>query len=96
MFHLTCFVGEKTLVHLQAVAGKYCQDGMKIKIALHPILSQFFTLLTPEKWKSLLCVDTPGITLFHLSSCPLNGFHLLCACSPGVIPGMCEQQPFSA
>lgn len=93
---LCACVGEKTFVHLQAVVGKYCQNGLEIKIALHPIPPQYLTLPTPERWKSLLCVGTPGIIVFHLSPCQLKGFHLLCACSPGVIAGMCEQQPFSA
>lgn len=93
---LCACVGEKTFVHLQAVVGKYCQDSLKIEIALHPTPPQHFTLPTPEKWKSLLCVGTPGVIVFHLSPCQLNSFNLLCACSPGVIPGMCEQQPFSA
>lgn len=46
---LCACVGEKTCVPLQAVVGKYCQDGLKIEIALHPIPPQYFTLPTPEK-----------------------------------------------
>lgn len=40
---LCACVGEKIFVHLQVVLGKYCQFGLKIKIALHPIPSLLYS-----------------------------------------------------